>query len=102
MTEGIRDWRIRDTDADWESDWEGSERFHVRCFRALPTQEKLEAVEEMCRFVETYLGGASRRNAANHVGLALLPQNGAEAPQSFGRRDDAAVEVSSAPRFPAG
>jgi hypothetical protein len=61
MSEKARDWRIREADADWECDWQGAERFHIRCFRALPMQEKLEAVEEMCRFVEAHLGGASRR-----------------------------------------
>jgi hypothetical protein len=60
MTEPTRDWRIRETDADWECDWQGAERFHIRFFRALPMQEKLEAVEEMCRFVEQFRGGAAR------------------------------------------
>jgi hypothetical protein len=64
MTEETRDWRIRETDADWECDWNGAERFHVRCFRALPMQEKLEAVEEMCRFVEQFCGGAARPHAS--------------------------------------
>lgn len=60
MTEETPDWRIRETDADWDCDWNGSERFHIRCFKALPMQEKLEAVEEMCRFVEMFRGSASR------------------------------------------
>ncbi len=60
MTEETSDWRIRETDADWECDWNGAERFHVRCFRSLPMREKLEAVEEMCRFVEQFCGGAAR------------------------------------------
>jgi hypothetical protein len=65
MTDKRSDWRVRETDADWECDWQGSERFHIRCFRALPMREKLEAVEEMCRFVERYRGGASRQAAAH-------------------------------------
>ena len=66
MTEEPQDWRIREADADWDCDWSGSERFHIRCFKALPMQEKLEAVEEMCRFVEMFRGSASRPIAPAH------------------------------------
>jgi hypothetical protein len=42
-------WKITDPHADWECDWEGSERFRRRFFRALPMTDKVRAVEEMSR-----------------------------------------------------
>jgi hypothetical protein len=66
MTEETQGWRIREADADWDCDWSGAERFHIRCFKALPMQEKLEAVEEMCRFVEMFRGCALRPIAPDH------------------------------------
>jgi len=84
MTEDTRDWRIRETDANWECDWNGSERFHVRCFRALPMQEKLEAVEEMCRFVETYRGCAVPKADSGSGAPRGLPASGGTGPSVSG------------------
>jgi len=46
------DWRIKEGASDWECDRASSERFHLRYFKALPIEDKLKAVEEMCRLSE--------------------------------------------------
>lgn len=43
------DWRIKESQQDWECDWKGSERFQLRYFKALSFAEKCKAVENMCK-----------------------------------------------------
>jgi hypothetical protein len=43
------DWRIAETEANWECDWESSRRFQLRYFKSLPFVEKCKAVENMCK-----------------------------------------------------
>jgi hypothetical protein len=40
-------WAIPESASDWECDWNGSELFHLRYFKALSLTEKLQAVESM-------------------------------------------------------
>lgn len=40
-------WTIPESARDWECDWEGSELFHLRYFKALSLSEKMRAVESM-------------------------------------------------------
>ena len=46
-------WQIRKSARDWEADWSGDARFHLRHFRALPMEKKIQAVEEMCALATT-------------------------------------------------
>ncbi len=41
-------WQIDKNASDWECDPKGEELFHLRYFRALPMEKKIQAVEEMC------------------------------------------------------
>ena len=41
-------WTIRKNAPQWECDWSGDARFHLLRFRALPMEQKIQAVEEMC------------------------------------------------------
>ena len=43
-----RKWQIPKSARDWECAWSGDARFHLRHFRALPMEKKIQAVEEMC------------------------------------------------------
>jgi hypothetical protein len=49
-------WKIKESATDWECDWKGDERFHLRYFRALSMTEKIRAVEEMCRVADALAG----------------------------------------------
>jgi hypothetical protein len=65
------DWTIPEGSPDWECDWEGSTRFQLRYFRALPITDKLRAVENMCRTARYFEAKAAarrarRRTAATH------------------------------------
>ena len=46
-------WTIRKSAHPWECDWSGDARFHLRHFRALPMEKKIQAVEEMCALAAT-------------------------------------------------
>lgn len=46
-------WTIRKSARQWECDWSGDARFHLRHFRALPMEKKIQAVEEMCALAAT-------------------------------------------------
>ena len=46
-------WTIRKSAHRWECDWSGDARFHLRHFRALPMEKKIQAVEEMCALAAT-------------------------------------------------
>ncbi len=52
------DWMIAPSTPDWECDWKGSRRFHLRYFRSLSLEEKLRAVESMAQVAEFLLGRA--------------------------------------------
>ena len=41
-------WQIDKNAPDWECDPKGDELFHLRYFRSLPMEKKIQAVEEMC------------------------------------------------------
>lgn len=41
-------WQIDKTASDWECDPKGEELFHLRYFRSLPMEKKIQAVEDMC------------------------------------------------------
>lgn len=41
-------WQIDKNASDWECDPKGEELFHLRYFRSLPMEKKIQAVEEMC------------------------------------------------------
>lgn len=41
-------WQIDKAASDWECDPKGEELFHLRYFRALPMEKKVQAIEEMC------------------------------------------------------
>jgi hypothetical protein len=43
-----KNWPIDKNASDWECDPKGEELFHLRYFRALPMEKKIQAVEEMC------------------------------------------------------
>lgn len=60
------DWTIRETQADWECDWQGSRRFQLRYFKSLSLTEKVKAVERMCK-TATYFArkAAERRSRKN-------------------------------------
>ena len=45
-------WQIDPLADDWEADWEGSRRFQLRYFRALPLREKILALEHMGELVQ--------------------------------------------------
>lgn len=45
-------WQIDKSATDWECDPQGEELFHLRYFRALPMEKKIQAVEEMCALAE--------------------------------------------------
>lgn len=55
------DWTIRETDANWECDWEGSERFQLRYFKSLSLTEKVKAVEQMCKTARYFAHKAAQR-----------------------------------------
>ena len=41
-------WQIDRNAKDWECDPKSEELFHLRYFRSLPMEKKIQAVEEMC------------------------------------------------------
>lgn len=41
-------WQIDKHASDWECDPKGEELFHLRYFRSLPMEKKIQAIEEMC------------------------------------------------------
>ena len=41
-------WQIDKNAPDWECDPKSEELFHLRYFRSLPMEKKIQAVEEMC------------------------------------------------------
>ncbi len=41
-------WQIDKNASDWECDPKSEELFHLRYFRSLPMEKKIQAVEEMC------------------------------------------------------
>ena len=41
-------WQIDKNAPDWECDPQGEELFHLRYFRSLPMEKKIQAVEDMC------------------------------------------------------
>lgn len=43
-----KNWQIDKNAPDWECDPKGDELFHLRYFRSLPMEKKIQAVEEMC------------------------------------------------------
>ena len=45
-------WQIDKNESDWECDQKGDELFHLRYFRALPMEKKIQAVEEMCAIAD--------------------------------------------------
>ena len=55
------DWTIPPTARDWESDWEGDTRFHLRYFHALPLPEKVRIVEQMAATVTFFDERARKR-----------------------------------------
>jgi len=57
------DWTIREAQANWECDWEGSQRFQLRYFKSLSLTEKVKAVENMCRTHSFFQQRARQRRA---------------------------------------
>ena len=47
-------WQIDKNAPDWECDPKGDELFHLRYFRSLPMEKKIQAVEEMCALAEAF------------------------------------------------
>ena len=47
-----KNWQLDKNAPDWECDAKGDELFHVRYFRSLPIEKKIQAVEEMCALAE--------------------------------------------------
>ena len=47
-----KNWQLDKNDPDWECDSKGDELFHLRYFRSLPMEKKIQAVEEMCALAE--------------------------------------------------
>ena len=64
------DWTIKDAQANWECDWEGSQRFQLRYFRSLSLTEKILAVEQMCKTARYFAEKAARRRAKAPTGSA--------------------------------
>lgn len=62
------DWKIADPAAPWDCDWEGSERFHLRTFRALSFSDKVRAVEHMCEVAGYFARRAHARQANQNRG----------------------------------
>lgn len=58
------DWTIREAQANWECDWEGSERFQLRYFKSLTLAEKVKAVENMCKTAAYFAQKAAQRRGA--------------------------------------
>lgn len=55
------DWTIRESQANWECDWEGSRRFQLRYFKSLSLTEKVRAVERMCKTAAYFAQKAANR-----------------------------------------
>jgi predicted nucleotidyltransferase len=53
--------KIAEHATDWECDWEGSKRFHLRYFRALSFTEKVRAVENMGQMAVYFRSKAKTR-----------------------------------------
>lgn len=47
-------WQIRESDPDWQCDFEGNTRFQLQYFKSLPIEEKFKAVEDMCEVVDFF------------------------------------------------
>ena len=47
-----KNWQLDKNAPDWECDSKGDELFHLRYFRSLPMEKKIQAVEEMCALAE--------------------------------------------------
>ena len=54
-------WKIPEQASDWECDWQGSERFQLRYFRALSFSDKVRAVEHMCETAQYFQRRAAER-----------------------------------------
>jgi len=58
-------WQIDKNASDWECDPRGEELFHLRYFRALPMEKKIQAVEEMCILAEAFKSARPKQSAVS-------------------------------------
>jgi hypothetical protein len=56
-------WQIDKDASDWECDPRAEELFHLRYFRSLPMEKKIQAVEEMCAIAHALRAGSGVREA---------------------------------------
>jgi hypothetical protein len=74
------DWKIGRNAADWECDWKGDARFHLRLFRSLSITEKLKAVENMCETAEFFRRKAENRRRSEPMRTST-PDSSAHSPR---------------------
>ena len=58
-----RDWTIPRGSEDWECEWAGDARFHLRYFKALSMTDKVRAVEAMCETADYFRRRVEARRA---------------------------------------
>ncbi len=67
-----KNWQLDKNASDWECNPKGDELFHLRHFRSLPMEKKIQAVEEMCAIAQALRPEKQRTTTPPHP-LPLPP-----------------------------